>query len=438
MRARVHGTVTQRRSRELIIITAGPKQRDRRTMIGFAEARGSNDGFGAMLRPFSVVAVATAGGRVAFPLAIVIAVLLAGRTAAAAATTTTSWGLFVPPAASVNRQREVCAGNDPVRRAAAAAAAGRRSSRAETAHAATRSSDDSIKPQDRKPNDLDAACSQRRRMLQSTCGGAATASLLFTCCGSGAAAWAQEEETTPASTTAAAVTDKIYINVRGLPGTEQQQPQRIVIGLFGRDAPACTQQLKRLVTKEGLPSPCRPRAVRSLQKEQLEANKVYNSCIEQQDTGVTLQYSGIWRIIKNERIDLGAVTGKFVAREYPLWEETVQAGLKHDEPGVVSVRRGKESGFGFTIFPGGDPSAAAVLDHEHIVVGRVLEGMDIVEALNNVPVIASSKVNYMALTGGPKTSSAPDRSCRYGGPMYCNENKPLVKLSITDAGILPR
>jgi hypothetical protein len=40
------------------------------------------------------------------------------------------------------------------------------------------------------------------------------------------------------------------------------------------------------------------------------------------------------------------------------------------------------------------------------------------------------------LTGGPKSSNAPDRSCRYGGPMYCNENKPLVKLKIADCGVL--
>jgi cyclophilin family peptidyl-prolyl cis-trans isomerase len=121
--------------------------------------------------------------------------------------------------------------------------------------------------------------------------------------------------------------------------------------------------------------------------------------------------------------------------------------LRHDEPGVVSVRRGNQGGFGFTIYPGvgstkalaGSNSAAAAvadLDDNHIVVGRVVQGLDVIEALNTrVPIVTSaSSFNYMALTGGPQTSTAPDRSCRYGGPMYCNENKPLVKLVVVDAG----
>ena len=235
------------------------------------------------------------------------------------------------------------------------------------------------------------------------------------------------------STTAAAeITDKIFINVKGIPGTDE--PKRIVIGLFGKEAPKSVAKLKALVSSEGLPAPCRPRAERSLQKEQLEANKVYNSCIEGQDQGVSLQYSQIWRIIRDERIDMGAVSGKFVAREYPDWQDTPN-GLKHDAPGVVSVRRGNEGGFGFSIYPG-NGSVPTYLDDEHIVVGRVLEGLDIVEALNQVPVVQSSKVNYMALTGGTTTKNAPTRACRYGGPMYCNEFKPLVKLSITQAGVV--
>jgi hypothetical protein len=65
-----------------------------------------------------------------------------------------------------------------------------------------------------------------------------------------------------------------------------------------------------------------------------------------------------------------------------------------------------------------------------------VEGLDVIEALNNVPVVQSSSLNYMALTGGTTTKNAPSRACRYGGPMYCNENKPLVKLSITQAGLV--
>lgn len=236
------------------------------------------------------------------------------------------------------------------------------------------------------------------------------------------------------STSATAdITDRIYITIKGLPNAAAAK--RIVIGLFGKDAPNSVAQLKQLVSKQGLPAPCRPRAERALQKEQLEANKVYNSCKEFEDNGVSLDYSTIWRIIKNERIDVGAVTGRFIAREFPEWKENTTSQLKHDVPGVVSVRRGNDGGFGFTIFPGGGKYASQ-LDEDHVVVGRVLEGMDVVNELNEIPVVTSSKVNYMALTGGTRAATAPDRSCRYGGPMYCNENKPLVKLTIPETGVL--
>lgn len=239
------------------------------------------------------------------------------------------------------------------------------------------------------------------------------------------------EPTTAAENAAstAEVTDRIFVNVKGI----SEETKRIEIGLYGKEAKNSVAKLKALVSKQGRPAPCRPRAERSLQKEQLEANKVYNSCIEGEEEGVSLRYSQIWRIVRDEKIELGAVTGKFVAREFPDWEDSPNS-LKH-APGVVSVRRGNDGGFGFAIYTG-DGSAPTPMDEENIIVGRVLEGMDVVKALNEVPVVQSSKVNYMALTGGTTTKNAPTRACRYGGPMYCNEFKPLVKLSITEVGVM--
>jgi cyclophilin family peptidyl-prolyl cis-trans isomerase len=266
------------------------------------------------------------------------------------------------------------------------------------------------------------------------------------------------------------ITDYIYLTIKGIPAapaaaTASSQDKdaalnrpgstndKIVIGLYGKNAPNSVRMLSQLVSsRSGLPAPCRPRAERALAKEQLEANKVYNACREREDDGVTLLYSTLWRIVPNVRIDVGAVTGKYLAREYPTWSEVGPSDeasrLRHDVPGVVSVRRGNQGGFGFTIYPGVDSKAAAAagsnnaaavadLDDNHIVVGRVVQGLDVVQALNTrVPIVTSAaSFNYMALTGGPQTSTAPDRSCRYGGPMYCNENKPLVKLVVVDAGI---
>ncbi|KAL3792398.1 hypothetical protein ACHAWO_000979 [Cyclotella atomus] len=236
-----------------------------------------------------------------------------------------------------------------------------------------------------------------------------------------------------APTTDAAITDKIFIEFKGLSASGEKD--RIVIGLFGNDAPQPVSILKQLVSKEGYKSKCKPLDTsRLLQKDQLEANKVYNSCLENEDTyGVNYDYSSVWRVLPNQRIDVGAVTGKFVARENPNFEDTKLNTLKHDSPGVVSVRRGNDGGYGFTLYPGGDES---ILNEDNIVVGRVIEGLDVVQKLNEIPIVKSAGVNYMALTGGPNAKNAPSRACRYGGPMYCNENKPLKKVLIERTGIL--
>lgn len=244
-----------------------------------------------------------------------------------------------------------------------------------------------------------------------------------------------------ASTSDATITDKIYIEFKGIPnedGSNNYENDRIVIGLFGNDAPQPVSILKQLVTKEGYKSKCKPLdTTRLLQKEQLEANKVYNSCLENEDTvGVNYEYSTVWRVMKDERIDVGAISGKFIARENPTFEDTKKSGLGHDAKGVVSVRRGDDGGYGFTIFPGGTQSAS-VLDEDYIVVGRVIEGMDVVDRLNAIPVVKSAGVNYMALTGGPKSKNAPSRACRYGGSeLYCNEMKPLKKVLLDRFGVL--
>ncbi|KAG7367262.1 cyclophilin type peptidyl-prolyl cis-trans isomerase [Nitzschia inconspicua] len=237
---------------------------------------------------------------------------------------------------------------------------------------------------------------------------------------------------------AAEVTSKVYVDIKGLPtteGTPSTGTQRIVIGLFGKDAPNSVEKLVKLMSPQGLPALCKPRGEKLLQREQLEANKVYNSCIEGQDKGVNYDYAQIWRIVKGERIDFGSVAGRFVARENPTWGEDKPNGLRNDRPGMVSVRKGADSGFSFTIYPGGS-SNTIDLDQNQIVVGQVLEGLDVVEALNNVPVVKAAKVNYMGLTGGPRAKDAPTRSCLYGGPMYCNEDKPLIKLTMYQTGVL--
>ncbi|CAJ1949799.1 unnamed protein product [Cylindrotheca closterium] len=249
--------------------------------------------------------------------------------------------------------------------------------------------------------------------------------------------------TTPASAAsvpepAATVTDKIFVEVKGLPTADASSPttQSIVIGLFGKDAPKSVDKLK-LLMGTGLPAVCKEKEERVLQREQLEANKVYNSCVEGQSSGVNYDYAQIWRIIKDERIDFGSVAGRFIAREYPNWGESSASGLKHDRAGLVSVRKGSNSGFGFTIYPGGSEASTEDLDNNHIIVGQVLEGMDVIEQINKLPVVGTAKVNYKGFSGGSGFQEGPSRACRYGGSqLYCNENKPLQKLTMYRTGLL--
>lgn len=292
---------------------------------------------------------------------------------------------------------------------------------------------------------------------------------------------AAEIDTNSKSTSDAQITSKIYLQFKGIPEdpttsssssssssmTTTTTTDTITIGLFGNDAPQPTQIIKQLVSKSGYPAPCKPKEIRTLQREQLEANKVYNACIMSEEAastnsdsssssfGVTYDFSTVWRVIPNERIDLGAVAGKFISREPPLFQLNTDNNnkngvLKHDSPGVVSVRRGSDGGFGFTIYPGpgskisssSSLAAAAELDQENIVIGKVIDGMSVLQRLNAIPVVqsAGAKSSPLSLPFGKSgatatTRNSPSRACRYGSSeLYCNEFKPLKKVLITNTG----
>lgn len=253
---------------------------------------------------------------------------------------------------------------------------------------------------------------------------------------------AQKEEPSSSalsrSSADAKITSKIFIQLKGLPTDESNDiPQQeaddiITIGLFELDAPQPTAILKQLVSNEGYPAKCKPREIRTLQREQLEANKVYNACMEIEDSkGVNYDLSTVWRVVKDERIDLGAVSGKFVSRESPMFQGGNEM-LKHDVEGVVSVRKGNDGGFGFTIYPGKSGASNSELDQDNIVVGRVIGGMNVVKRLNELPVVQSP-------IGGSSSNKrlAPSRACRYGSTeLYCNEFKPLKKILIQKTGLV--
>ena len=282
---------------------------------------------------------------------------------------------------------------------------------------------------------------------------------------------------TNSNTKIGVVTDKVYVDIAGLgiqseseSSAEISKTQRIVFGLFGDDSPNSVNKIKQLFnSKVGLPAECKPLKKDFLiQREQLEANKVYRSCVEgvESNNNVNYLYSQIWRIIQNDRIDFGSVSGKFISREFPTWNENENKNDNENEDNntggngesdgfadtakkiteytsqptihyLMAVRRGNDSGFGFTVFPTENLMNNQDFLDNYIVIGKVCESTDsIIQQINNVSVVSTSKkLNYGGIVGGKNKKNAPDKSCRYGGPMYCNENKPLKKLTMFRTGI---
>ncbi|GMI22822.1 hypothetical protein TrCOL_g3949 [Triparma columacea] len=224
------------------------------------------------------------------------------------------------------------------------------------------------------------------------------------------------------------ITSKFKLGLSG--GEEGVGGGEIVIGLYGEDQPQAASTLQDLLST-GLKTGCKDREVRNLQREQLEANKVYNACMGGVDDPVTLLESQVWRIVKDERIDFGSVVGKYVARAPPTFAPNPSSDRLRPSSvsGFVSVREGSDGGFTFSITPVAS-SKPTSLDQTNIVVGRVVSGLDVVANINDSGVVRSSALSYKALTG-TKGKAAPSRSCRYGGDMFCSENKPLRKLTLT-------
>jgi hypothetical protein len=75
-----------------------------------------------------------------------------------------------------------------------------------------------------------------------------------------------------------------------------------------------------------------------LQKEQQKAKKVVNTCIKNEDKGVTYDLSQVWRVSNSKRIDLRAVSGKVRGTRVSIFfseESSSPRGMIH--PGVDGI-----------------------------------------------------------------------------------------------------
>ena len=155
-------------------------------------------------------------------------------------------------------------------------------------------------------------------------------------------------------------TDRVFfdVNLAGKP------IGRITIALFGNDAPASVDTFTKLM--EGN---LRSRSGRT----------------------AGYQYSQGSKVIAGKRVELGRVKQIDQLNQQPgrpqrqevvvrLPENRDDNRISHDQPGLVSVQRG--GSFEFSIMLDSCPE----MDNDHIVIGRVVDGMDVVKKLEKVPI----------------------------------------------------
>jgi cyclophilin family peptidyl-prolyl cis-trans isomerase len=200
----------------------------------------------------------------------------------------------------------------------------------------------------------------------------------------------------------------------------------LVFGLYGKDAPETTENFKALVTGT-LSAPCLDQddaigdeeSFTQNQRKSLTKRSIYRQCLAQQDVPVGLQYSTGYQIIKDKRIDMGRINKLF--RQAPNTQDSNT--LLHDRAGLLSTAKGGGQ-FEFTITPG----ANAELDKTQMVFGEVIEGLEWVEFLNEVPATQGQ-----FLEGAFKFSGKVIGDERAG---LNAKYRPLRKISVAECGLV--
>ena len=224
-----------------------------------------------------------------------------------------------------------------------------------------------------------------------------------------------EEEEEEEVAAAAEITDRLFIDLkvagvnsasasnRGSNLERQAADEgRLVIGLYGKEAPEATQMFKDLFAGS-LAAVCKDVTLdAAIQRELLQKKQPVKQCKAAESKPVDLVDSTIWRIIENERIDFGRLKGKFMLRQAPNTNDS--NSLKHDRAGVLSTKKGGGV-FEFSVAPGANPK----LDASNVVFGQVLQGMSLIEKLNRTPV-----KKYAGNLGESEDASATDAGCYYG------------------------
>ena len=246
-------------------------------------------------------------------------------------------------------------------------------------------------------------------------------------CG-GAASLLLPSSARAAGSAEAAVTSKVRLEFVEQVNAEESRSLTVVIGLFGNDAPAAVAAFTALCGS-GLQVPCRDVDFSAEVTERAKQSKkaTLRGCLGAESLPVTYAYSTVWSIQRGKRIDAGALQGKFALRQAPATPLTEASTLSHDAAGLLSVKRGGGS-FDFGISTAPLPE----YDEDFAVIGRVVEGMDSIAALDQLTVVkAADAFNIEA------TTASRAKACQYDSPQpFCAQGKPLHKVTLARVSAL--
>lgn len=123
---------------------------------------------------------------------------------------------------------------------------------------------------------------------------------------------------------------------------------RVVFGLYGKEAPKTVETFLQLAKGE-LMAPCvdeddavgDPEDFGGSQRSKLTKRQIYKQCKAQEDKPVGYEYSQIWRVVKDKRIDLGRINKQY--RQAPLNDDENTLQHRLEAMAITALRQATDA-----------------------------------------------------------------------------------------------
>ena len=227
---------------------------------------------------------------------------------------------------------------------------------------------------------------------------------------------------------AAKITDRTRISI----AIGQQEAADVTIGLYGNAAPASTRLFRDLcrgTTIDGGARGSPPLSYRSSIATRVEPDKAIVLGRLSAGSGQTIERT----------IDSTGNVRSNLVNLADAYANSDANSLVHDRAGLVSMKKGGGA-FEFVI----TPAANRALDETNVVIGEVVNGLEVVKNMNSVPVrrpANEDEVGSIIWALGAYDESRYLAVAKAGGdPRARIEQayKPLQKIRITDCSVLSK